>query len=85
MRLIALIALLLAPLSLHAAWRDLKLGDDAARVTAAIGEPLLVSRSRGFENWIYDRGGTVEFEDGRVVYWQASQPDPEPAKSAARR
>ncbi|HVU24020.1 MAG TPA: hypothetical protein VHE13_07835 [Opitutus sp.] len=74
MRRALLAIFLVLSCSLHASWRDLRPGFNASKTIAAIGRPLLVNRSRGYETWTYDRGGYVEFEGGRLVYWEASKP-----------
>lgn len=76
MRLFLIALLLLAPRIVRAEWRDLKAGLDPTQTLAALGEPLFVNKSRGCEIWIYDRGGQVEFEKGRLAFWQQPRPDP---------
>ena len=81
-----IVVLLLMQSALHAGWSALKVGDAPERVAAEVGKPLFVNKSRGIEVWIYDRGGTVEFQGSRVTYLQASQPEPKtpaPAVSTA--
>jgi hypothetical protein len=57
----------------HAAWADLKEGQDAKTATQEVGLPLIQTRGRGgvLETWTYDEGGYILFENGRVRYWQA--------------
>lgn len=73
MKLIGLLTMgVLISTSVRAAWQDLRegLAPDAAR--AAVGAPLLVSRSRTgvHVTWTYDSGAYIIFEQGRVRYWQ---------------
>ena len=80
MRFAIIAAIVAVQSSLHAAWCDLKPGFDAGKTIAAIGRPLLVSKSRGYETWVYDRGGCAAFEGGRLVYWRPPKPStPSPA------
>ena len=76
MRFAIIAAVILMQSSMHAGWHDLKPGFDAEKTITAIGEPLLISRSRGYETWTYDRGGYAAFEGGRLVYWRPSKPLP---------
>ena len=78
MRVVVIAAVLLVQASLHAAWRDLKPGIDRQQTIVAIGDPLFVNKSRGYETWTYDRGGCVAFEAGRICYWQPPKPAPKP-------
>lgn len=61
--------------AVRAQWADLKPGQDAQAVAKALGEPLIVSQSKGRaqSTWTYDRGGYVMFEKGRVTFWQPSK------------
>ena len=56
-----------------AAWRDLKEGIDAKTAEQLVGAPLFVNQTRGgtMVNWVYDCGGYILFENGRVKFWQA--------------
>lgn len=57
----------------RAAWEDLKAGHDARAAFTAAGAPLVVSKSRSGTHamWTYDGGGYIQFERGRVTFWQA--------------
>jgi hypothetical protein len=59
--------------SARAAWCDLKAGLDPKAAEKCVGAPLFVNRTRGgtLVNWIYDNGGYILFENGRVKFWQA--------------
>ena len=56
-----------------AAWSDVKDGLDPRAAEQAVGAPLIENRTRGgtIVNWVYDRGGYILFENGRVKFWQA--------------
>ena len=58
--------------SARAEWSDVREGIDVQAVLAAVGTPLMVSKSRtGLQvTWTYDEGGYVLFENGRVRFWQ---------------
>ena len=75
-----IVTLLLLQVPLRAGWRELKLGDAPDRVSAQLGKPLFVNKSRGIEVWVYDRGGNVEFQGSRVTYLQPSLPEPKVLK-----
>lgn len=62
--------LVLAPVAVHATWADLRIGVTEGSVVSQVGEPLFCNFSRGWATWIYDAGGYVAFESGRVVYWR---------------
>jgi hypothetical protein len=68
--LVLLLAGVCAPA--RAEWKDLKAGIDVQAVLAAVGTPLMVSKSRqGLQvTWTYDDGAYVLFENGRVRFWQ---------------
>ena len=72
MKRIVLLALLLTSTA-SAAWRDLKAGLDAKTAAQLVGAPLFGNQTRGgtLANWIYDDGGYILFECGRVKFWQA--------------
>jgi hypothetical protein len=78
MRTVVIVVFILMQSSLQAGWRQLKTGDAPAKVSAELGAPLFVNKSRGIEVWIYDRCGTVEFQGNRVTYLQPSQPELKP-------
>lgn len=61
--------------SARAEWRDVRLGGDRVSVLRWLGAPLLANKSRdgSTETWTYDRGGYIRFENGRVIFWRASQ------------
>jgi hypothetical protein len=70
-RLLVLACLVVSTAS--AAWSDLKPGLDPKAAEQLVGAPLFENRTRGgtMVNWIYDNGGYILFENGRVRYWQA--------------
>jgi len=51
------------------AWAKLQPGMSRAKVTDAIGSPLLRNAARGHELWIYDAGAEVVFFENRVTAW----------------
>jgi hypothetical protein len=69
-----------------AEWRDVQEGLDPQTVAKSVGLPLIETNGRHgmFMTWIYDDGGYVMFERGRVHYWQAPQPKKRPAPEAVR-
>lgn len=71
MKRIIFLALLLTSTA-SAAWSDLKEGIDQKSAEKLVGAPLFGNRSRGgmFMNWVYDNGGYILFENGRVRFWQ---------------
>jgi hypothetical protein len=74
MKRIILLVMLLASTA-RASWGDLKEGLDPKAAEQMVGAPLFENRSRGwtFVNWVYDNGGSILFENGRVKFWQAPQ------------
>ena len=68
--------LLLAGAGAHAAWSDVREGLDPKSVAEQIGQPLMHSSVRGgtLETWIFDQGGYVLFEKGKVRFWLAPRP-----------
>ncbi len=72
MKRIAILFLVLAAVA-RAEWKDIKEGLDPVTVEQCVGAPLFGNRSRGgtFVSWIYDNGGFVYFENGRVRFWQS--------------
>lgn len=52
-------------------WAQLKAGMNYAEAATALGQPLLRSKGREFELWIYDRGAEVVYFRGTVVAWTA--------------
>jgi hypothetical protein len=52
-------------------WAQLKAGMSYAEAVTALGQPLLRSKGREFELWIYDRGAEVVYFRGTVVAWTA--------------
>lgn len=75
-RAVILVLLLLIQPEIRAGWMELREGADANGVIAALGEPLIRSRSRSgtFESWTYDAGGYAVFVNARLSYWEASRP-----------
>jgi hypothetical protein len=59
----------------RADWTLLKAGDGPEAVRAAIGPPLFSYHTKGnsLSMWVYDHGGNVLFELGRVKFWTASK------------
>ncbi|MES2697437.1 MAG: hypothetical protein V4773_28485 [Verrucomicrobiota bacterium] len=73
MRTVLLLALFaLSCGAAHAQWHDLKAGLDPKTVVQAVGQPLLVSKSKSGAQvtWTYDEGAYVMFDQGRVRFWQ---------------
>ncbi len=75
-RLFLLSLFLCAAASARAEWNDVKEGCDVQAVLAAVGSPLLMSKSRSGAQftWTYDNGAYILFENGRVSYWQPPKP-----------
>lgn len=74
LRVLGLVLLLGASaLAARAEWRELQEGQDYKAVKDSVGEPLIVCRGRNGaqETWTYDCGAYVQFENGRVSFWQA--------------
>jgi len=71
MKRIILIACLLVS-SASAGWCDLKEGLDLKTAEKCVGAPLFENRTRGgtMVNWVFDNGGYILFENGRVKFWQ---------------
>ncbi len=78
MKRMILLALLFVACA-RAEWSDVKEGLGPQSVIKLVGTPLVGSSGHGgqFVTWIYDRGGYIVFENGRVAFWQA------PAEPAA--
>lgn len=72
MKRILIIALLLVSCA-RADWKDLKVGLDPQTAAELVGAPLFQNRTRGgtMVNWVFDNGGFILFENGRVKFWQA--------------
>ncbi|MEO7413143.1 MAG: hypothetical protein ABIZ81_07285 [Opitutaceae bacterium] len=51
-------------------WGQLKLGMTVEETLAALGQPLIRTRGRGFETWTYDKGGDVLMY-GSLIGWTA--------------
>jgi hypothetical protein len=72
------IALLVAALlagTARAEWKDLKPGMDQAAALHCVGMPLMLNRGRGgAEVWTYDYCGYIQFQYGRVAYFEPSKP-----------
>ncbi len=58
---------------LRADWGQLQAGLTEKAARAAVGAPLIASRSKSRvqATWTYDAGGYVQFERGRVTHWTA--------------
>lgn len=52
-------------------WIDLQPAMNRADVLRHCGQPLLVSRARGLETWVYDHGGQVTFVRGQIAFFKA--------------
>jgi hypothetical protein len=76
--LLGLLAAVSGTATAWAGWAELKVGADERAVLAMLGQPIIVSRGiHGLHvTWTYDLGGYVQFERGRVVFWQRSRPTP---------
>lgn len=85
MRRAAIFFLLLLVLpEARAGWTDLREGADSGAVIAALGEPLIRSRSRSgtFESWTYDAGGYAVFVNARLSHWEVSRGAARPARAS---
>lgn len=56
-------------LSAADAWTQVKAGMTKAETLATLGQPLITSKGRQFELWIYDSGAEVVCLRGSVVAW----------------
>ncbi|MCX6953213.1 MAG: hypothetical protein NTV51_13760 [Verrucomicrobia bacterium] len=67
----SLVGLVLAGACAQAAWTDMREGLDPKEVAEQVGQPLMHSSVRGgkLETWIFDDGGYILFENGRVRFW----------------
>ncbi len=54
-------------------WPQIKAGMNSGETVAALGQPLVRSKGREFELWIYDRGAEVVWFRGSVVAWTAPE------------
>ena len=50
-------------------WAELKAGMDGEATAGKIGWPVLSTRGRGVEVWIYDHCGEAVFKDGALLDW----------------
>jgi hypothetical protein len=75
-RIVLLALFLLASAAARAEWNDMKTGCDVRTVLAAVGTPLMVTKSKtGAQvTWTYDDGAYILFEFGRVSYWHPPKP-----------
>jgi len=75
----ALTAFLLAAGLARAAdgWTQLKPGMTSDQAIKFLGEPLMRTKARGFERWIYDGNGEVIFMGGPLKSWTVATPSPE--------
>ena len=82
---IVIIALLLVSCA-RADWKDLKAGLDPKTAGELVGAPLFENRTRGgtMVNWVFDNGGFILFENGRVKFWQAPRDAKRGAAGAAK-
>jgi hypothetical protein len=68
-RLIALITLIFpALIRADDEWSQMKLGMTPEETVALLGQPLLSTKGRGFETWIYDHGAEILLYD-TVIGW----------------
>jgi hypothetical protein len=77
--LIRLVGFLLLLTAAHAGpeWHQLKVGMSRAETLKYLGQPLIRTKARGFERWIYDGSGEVFFTGGPVKFWTVPNPTPE--------
>lgn len=68
--------LLLSAAQAEPEWKQLKIGMSRAEALKHLGEPLIRSKARGLERWIYDGSGEVCFYGG-VKFWTVPNPTPE--------
>jgi hypothetical protein len=55
----------------RADWKDLKPGMDYRTARTCVGFPLMQNHGRGgAEVWTYDNRGYIQFQNGRVSYWE---------------
>lgn len=68
----ALLLALASGLTARADWSDMRAGLDEKATLAAVGAPIIASRSKSRvqATWTYDAGGYIQFERGRVAHWQ---------------
>ena len=69
--------LLLASAQAEPAWTKLKVGMSSDEALKHLGEPLIRTKARGLERWIYDGSGEVCFYGGPVKFWTVAMPTPE--------
>lgn len=55
-------------------WGKLCSGMSQREIVAMLGQPLLRTRSRGFETWTYNSGGEVLFFRGPLFAWTVPVP-----------
>ncbi len=58
-------------------WVQLKLGMTSNETMKFLGEPLMRTKARGIERWIYDGGGETVFMGGPLISWTVASPTPE--------
>jgi hypothetical protein len=58
-------------------WTQLRPGMTSAEALKFIGEPLMRTKARGVERWIYDGNGEAVFFRGPLMSWTAATPSPE--------
>ena len=66
----------------RAGWTNLKVGMDQEAAYKAAGMPLMQIYGHGCGVWTYDRSGYIQFQSGRVAYWEAPKV---PERSLPRR
>lgn len=78
--LVGLLAFLLLAGGVGAAsresWSQLRAGMSAEETAATLGRPLIRTRGRGYEMWIYDSCAEVLFQHGPVAAWTVPVPNP---------
>lgn len=56
----------------RADWKDLKPGMDYQMAVRCAGMPLMQNHGKGgAEVWTFDNRGYIQFQSGRVAYWNA--------------
>lgn len=73
----------LAPVCAADGWEKLQRGQAPNEVSQSVGVPLLRQAARGFETWIYDEGGCVQFSRGRLTGWTAPKRPVDPMVRSA--
>ena len=81
----AVIAAVLVASVARADWKEVKRGMDQKEVAAAVGAPLIMNRGKGgAEVWTYDNRGYIQFQNGRVMWWDAPSTRKQPLSAVAQ-